>query len=497
MGKKQQEKAVILEMLQLFLDKSDQRKIKLFRYLEEKPFLTENIETVIEELGFSQFLLDKAISELNNDFITYQLTEKFKLGIEGNQVTLIETGQATSNLLTEILSRNSIEFSLLLEIFFENFESVNDYAVRNFISYPVIYRRLKELRKALKLFHVIISKKFSLVGKEKNIRGLMSFYLTKIYGSQMIIYPEQIQQEVSAFIAHLMATTITAPISTSSENKLRHFLAATFLRIKQKNFLVDEAERLQAEKDSPITESYRNISSWLRSRKKIQEELILHVESQRLLLYLVGEELLAPHLCASSFETVEVKALNHSFSNTLKEVFPIAHAYEQNYQQKIGVLHFQLIHFQFEKTIAAKNSDITYFYETYPEYVQFCKQYIEKRRQHERIWQSKEFLFYNYLLILIETVPLHRLLPPIYVCIDFSLGARYNCLIKKNIQKISDLNIHYQQAITKETDLLLTDRPLDGSKELTQIIWLVPPRAVDWLHFTQQLLQIRKKLAYS
>ncbi|MDY4307664.1 helix-turn-helix domain-containing protein [Enterococcus mundtii] len=38
---------------------------------------------------------------------------------------------------------------MLQEIFFETFESVNDYAIKNYISHPLVYQKLKDMRTRL------------------------------------------------------------------------------------------------------------------------------------------------------------------------------------------------------------------------------------------------------------------------------------------------------------------------------------------------------------
>jgi hypothetical protein len=50
-------------MFKIFLDKADQRKIELFRYLENRPGLVESKEKNYEDLYTSDFLLYKIIEE--------------------------------------------------------------------------------------------------------------------------------------------------------------------------------------------------------------------------------------------------------------------------------------------------------------------------------------------------------------------------------------------------------------------------------------------------
>lgn len=219
-------------MFKLFLDKPAQRKLELLRYLETKPLLIENHEKVLEELDISYFLLNKSMEELSHDFVDYGLTDEFQLFFEGNNVRLIESGRGNSTILGEMYVRHSFGFLMLQEIFFETFESVNDYAIKNYISHPLVYQKLKDMRTRLADKELTVTKKFLLSGEEGSVRGLVTFYFTKLYGRAYSVYPTEITKPVEELI-RLLEPKFAASFTGFSETKLQHFLSVSLIRIKQ------------------------------------------------------------------------------------------------------------------------------------------------------------------------------------------------------------------------------------------------------------------------
>ena len=137
--------------------------------------------------------------------------------------------------------------------------------------------------------------------------------------------------------------------------------------------------------------------------------------------------------------------------------------------------------------------DVTYFLETYPEYAAFCRNYLEENRNRPILWNNKEFLFFRYLILLVSTIPLKEILVPLYVCVDFSFGDSYNQMIQKNIEKILDLNVQFQSYPDDHTHLILSNLPFYGALGIDHILWLAPPRPIDWANFTEKVSAIRRE----
>ena len=137
--------------------------------------------------------------------------------------------------------------------------------------------------------------------------------------------------------------------------------------------------------------------------------------------------------------------------------------------------------------------DVTYFLETYTEYAAFCRNYLEENRNRPILWNNKEFLFFRYLILLVSTIPLKEILVPLYVCVDFSFGDSYNQMIQKNIEKILDLNVQFQSYPDDHTHLILSNLPFYGALGIDHILWLAPPRPIDWANSTEKVSAIRRE----
>ena len=478
-------------MFKIFLDKADQRKIELFRYLESRPGLVESKEKIIEDLYTSDFLLNKIIEELNSDFEEYKLAEEFQLVLSGATITLIESGLATSNQFEILFIKNSLMFSILSELFFEKFTSVNEYADRNFISHPPIYKKLRKLKTYFEPFQFTINKKFAIEGNEKNIRSFFSFLFPKISYQKLDFYPVEIRKQVKSFIKTLEKNLSTS-ISEYAKLKLAHFLAISFYRMSR-GYFIESTPFIVNESFLKSCSEYQWIAKWLKPKLNKEAMTYMDYEIDQLLAFLVSEEIIYPSEYIDKVERNFFRKLSKEFIRSVEEYFPTSHRYIRKKKKQIDLLHFQIIYFKLEYLEATKEIDVSYFVQNFPEYVSFCREYLNKNKSKKILWDMKEYLFFHYLVILEDSIPLQTILEPIYMYIDFSFGRTYNNMIQRNIEKITDLNIVYQSYIDEHTDLILSDIHFEDQEALATITWLAPPRAVDWANLTNQLMLCREE----
>ena len=128
---------------------------------------------------------------------------------------------------------------------------------------------------------------------------------------------------------------------------------------------------------------------------------------------------------------------------------------------------------------------------TYTEYFSASRQFIQEQKTNPAVWDARQFLFYRYLLLMVDALPLKKVLAPITLCVDFSFGEAYNRMIQKNIEKITEWNIIFKAHVDESVQLILSDIHFVDWPEITQIIWLAPPRPVDWSHFIKTLSALR------
>ena len=63
---------------------------------------------------------------------------------------------------------------------------------------------------------------------------------------------------------------------------------------------------------------------------------------------------------------------------------------------------------------------------TYTEYFSASRQFIQEQKTNPAVWDARQFLFYRYLLLMVDALPLKKVLAPITLCVDFSFGEAYN-----------------------------------------------------------------------
>ena len=74
------------------------------------------------------------------------------------------------------------------------------------------------------------------------------------------------------------------------------------------------------------------------------------------------------------------------------------------------------------------------FKQTYPEFYFYLIEYIRWLTAKHKNCESQSLFVFNYLLLLINHVPVHLIAEPAKVLIDFSYGKEYNQFIKKFIR---------------------------------------------------------------
>lgn len=96
-------------------------------------------------------------------------------------------------------------------------------------------------------------------------------------------------------------------------------------------------------------------------------------------------------------------------------------------------------------------------------------------------------------MLLIHTVPVDHLKVPVKIGIDFSYGELYNEFIKKNLAMYVNLNVAIiDPNLHHEADIVITNmNDVYDSESTNVIVWLDPPRVVDWANLTKKILELQ------
>ncbi|MBS7577356.1 MULTISPECIES: helix-turn-helix domain-containing protein [unclassified Enterococcus] len=485
-------------MFTIFLDKVSKRKLSLLRYLENQPQFLESKEKLVEALELSDFLLNKTIDELNQDFIESELINDIQVFCDKNNVWLIEKRIFFSNVIETIYIRNSISFLLIESFFWGNCVSISEFSDQKFISHTIVYKEFRQLKKLLSKIGIQVNKNLQLVGNETAIRDLMSFLFLSIYERDTTIYPIEIMQTIEKSLAVIENNYPDNSFTEYEWSRFIHFTAVNIIRVSSGNMIKQDLAlrdfKLTPEIEKHI-EKLTTILSPLATEKIFEKHYnakYLPNEILRIVIFFVSINLLglSPKTIEKNSETVQ--KMNLDFQKAAAANFSLSPEIIDSLGSELTRIHFNSIYVEIESLDYKRDFDITYFAENYPEYFSFCLEYIKLNKQNKYINRAKSFLFLEYVLVLVNTVPLKDILKPIKICVDFSLGKNYNEMIRRNIDKISELNIEYHSKIDDQMDMILTDVLFDETIKSTFIVWASPPRPVDWGNFMEELILIRR-----
>ncbi|KRM71258.1 helix-turn-helix domain-containing protein [Lacticaseibacillus brantae] len=470
--------------LENFLDKDDKRKFDFLRLLEESSELSELNATIQSELSLSNFLFSKTVEELGQDFDRYDLTRYFAIDNDNVRTTLYEAGQATSDLLLAEYLRHSLAFSILMALFEETFQSTQSFADDNFTSYTSVYGRLRQIKQLLQTFDVILDKHHHLVGPEPTIRYLLTRIFAFVLVNDHAMYPETVQNQASDSLAKLEPLNINLPQTVAI--KLFHFLCIAMTRAQQGHALsADDPNRQKVM--TALQQAYPDAVAVI---ERVPSSDLFH---QELLAFLYVSDLL-PSSQSPMALGKHLSQLNDRFMAAAQATFDLPETAKTLLDAELTRLHFELIYFPLNAYYSFEHFDVTFFKESYIEYFECTRQYLmdEAFLESEGILKFRAYIFYRYLMILISRVHLASVTPPITVCVDFSYGQEYNDFIKKNFALFVNLNVNVQFAYDETTDIVVTNlNAVYDDLDVEKVIWLDPPRAIDWAHLSDRILEIR------
>lgn len=470
-------------MIHFFLDKAERRKLELFRYLEKSSSQENLKETIVKDLKISDFLLNKIIEELHLDLDKYGLINQFNIQSDNNFVKLTTYDNFTSNQLKLCFVKDSLAFSLFIELFLERFNSVNDYADNNFISYSTVYKKLKEMRNFFKKIDFTITKDFKLRGDEKKIRLFLLHLFTELNGQNYDIYPDEIKEMTVQFIDKLEKYR-QKPLREFSKIRLYHFLSISFFRINQRHFLRKESSYVS--KDYLLENAHFIFQFNEEYKFKLQENQ-LHLEADEILAFLVAKDILVLEDYLDRVSRQHFKIYSFNFMNEAKNRFPNLSQFIDSKSDQIDLIHFNALNFVICNNEESKNIDIDSFSNKYMDYIDFSKAYIYDQKKNQEFWQLKKFFFYKYLLILVNGEMSTSNKKTIYLYVDFSSGQKYTDLIIDNIKRFTDFQITYQDFIDDKTNIILSDIYFENHHNISQIIWESCPKPIDWQEFVIRL----------
>ncbi|EOH93561.1 helix-turn-helix domain-containing protein [Enterococcus pallens] len=469
-------------LLEQFLAKEEWRKYRILGLLERSPFFSVAKQEIMDQLEISNYVLKGVIDALIYDLKRYQLDQAIQLIDEDPFIQLKISGEASSESLLESYVKDSLGFKLFCSAYLQKYNSVNDFSVRELISYPIAYKEYKHLNRFLKEKKLQITRKFQLVSEdEQGLRLLLTELFSRIFKDELSIYTGTDTYLVKQQIAALSAEDFTRHQRT----ELIHYSYVSDTRIRQGHYLKETIlPLLNGETQEQLCLSY--------FFSRLPESFAAPEKRAFTNFYLTRSVKLVDQVTVWSDW---IKDYSQQFITALTEAFPVIAIHPEKlayFNQRLDFLHLQLSELSLGYEALQPAIDISYFQQNYPEILVFCRQYMESMKG-TALYDKKKFVFFNYLLLIVTTFPKEALLHTVKIYTDFYYGELYNQFIEGNLVFFQTAGASTTDNI-EEADILLTDnRALGENSPCEYVVWLSPPRPLDWANLGQKIVQQRSK----
>lgn len=475
----------MISLLENLLAKEEWRKYQLLKRLERSSYFALSKKEIMDFLEISNYVLKSTIEQLIQDLEKYDLSQEIQVFLEDPFVQLEITGTASSETLLEKYVEESVEFTILLGAVLGKFKSLNELSEKTLLSYPIAYNNFKLLNKYLANYELKIDKKFRLVGEsEKNVRLFLTELFARIYKGHY----EFLEQSLEGPVAFKLSKMESEKMTLHQKIGLQHFLYVTNLRIQQQKYVESATEDalfnedLQQEMEDAF---FMRVPAEARKAEVIAFLAYYYSRSEEL-----GEKL---HLT----ENKQLMAWSQKLLTSLIQAFPkIIDSPEKHgaFLKRSQFLHFQLMETSQASETIQPEINIVYFQQNYPTVLEFCRLYINRLQQSEPVlFKKKKQVLFQYLFLILDTFSKEALVETIKVYVDFSFGSLYNQFITENLNFFNLVGAKITTDI-EAADILLTDsRDLGKTYQVDCVVWLSPPRPLDWANLGQKIIQKRSE----
>lgn len=462
---------------EFFLNKEDQRSYSLLRYLEERPNLSSSFSNIREELTMSNFIVKKTLVKLEMDIGELELSDSLTLIISDTEVQLKIDGNYSSKILLSKYVTESLSFKIIVS-FFKGEYNLTRFAYDNHVSTSVVYGTLQHLKKNLKQYQIYFGKN-ELNGNQKYI----SLFLYKIFSLENLPYYELYKGKTIKETKRILEVLEKEYSFTKYErNNFFHYLA----------IIIGNNGKAIEDTDPRALQVF--LSS---SVEKLKEIMRLSSDSITYCiafwLYIHGK---FGNNHVHPFKDTSINNLNTIFIGSFEKQFNgLNDDLKGRLYEELSIVHFSSVYFPL-KMFDDFDMDTRFFKQTYPEFYYYLSEYIDwLASKYKKLAKKKKYLFFNYLILLINYVPVRLIAEPAKILIDFSYGEEYNKFIKKNLSVYVNLNVEIIDSVQNiQPDIVITNlNKLYKDDSGRVIVWLDPPRSIDWVNLTQILLDFQEE----
>lgn len=441
------------------LDNHDKNSLLCLRYFSEKKELSKiTIQDMLNDLQWDRRKLLKILAALsetskqNNweSFITFKYVN--------NELYIEVSNTFSLDYFLNFFLQNNVLFQFLTDLFNDDFIDVQHFTEERFLAKGTFYRKMKRLKILLADFNLRIdlTKKERIIGDEHQIRYFFYCLFTEGFHFSNDFAPKVEQAPINSVLNFIQKTYPDWPYSFSL--KLRTYLVITLTRITQ-GFHV------------PLKADYQYLSSGdivTAILNQIQTVLLTHLSPKQLqaethFFYL---SLLANNTYSLDYirhEKLPIKLLSEQVSQQTKRFITL---YAIFFKQRLvateyfyllinlTALHLQTTFFKGSANHFRLDVNVTLLKKTYPLLYSICDRFYNFL-QKENSRTLSDTMKINYFFILRELIDTTT--TPINICLVSKVHPLQMIVLKKNIQRLSQVDITFINYPSADVDFYIAD----------------------------------------
>lgn len=473
------------------LTQNDQNKLKLLAFFEDHNATTLPLWQVEEVLQLSPFKTANTIMELADELRNFS-GATINVG-QNKQVTAYNINSELINKFKLFYLKTSSFFQLYL--FFYRGENNLPLLIKEIgISQANAYNQIKSLNEQLALYDLKINNQ-QLSGSERIIR-LKTFELLTFFYKGIESPFDENNNKMTTKIFQTIKKHSKLPKSHSIELKLKNFISTTILRIQLGSIILESNNlTLVNEQDFTSTRLYTNLITIYQQFFPKSTIADLRLEILYLIEFMISESIMTDSKILTCFSpTKRLQENTTCFLEKIKRACLSPKNFEKvelTLQQEVSASLLKFFEFN-HHTDSFHNTLIDQqFTELYVIESQVITEFILTITQTNKLTKETLPLFYDLLFLLVTHIPNNSFQHPLHICVDFSRSLTYSQHIKNKINSFDALKVIFDDIVTENTDLYVSDFA-NYQIEAPQIIWKDPPSINDWRLFGDTLIAIRK-----
>jgi hypothetical protein len=462
------EQQLVLQLAELYIHDSEKRL---------------SIGYVQDELGVSRHqvlgafdLLKSTITALRIENIDLEYDGKGVLSIYGLTTTSMKT-------ILENMATRSIRLNIFINSQLGIYGTQAQFLKQFGISRATYYRNIIYIRQ-------ILSEEFfnKTHRNEESVRQTI-FSVIHHFFNGIDAMPIELGEPVDTLITELSELK-SMHLSYTERQRLTNFLFVQTKRIRQGNVVKKIVDKDCAKEKLDFLEPLRDL--WgLEEPDLIQEAWYLNI------YFMVNE--LAPfeiEKCGNQPPLKVIQTLVEKQLDFLHQIFEGLEVDGQLAEIRQELLETNLkvfSPFYFSETFVDPTK-VPFFSETYPEIDEMVKQilaYVGEQRKLRLDKDTLTQLYYTYMLILLEHLPVQLVSSVVKITVDFSNGKVFTKYITSQLQQFAPLNIEISKRLEDDTDIFLSDQRF-YDVDCEQMIWESPPLAEDWEQLGDLIVKIKQ-----